>query len=169
MKVFLIGMPGSGKTTIGNTLADMFGFKFHDLDRIIVKKAGLEINEIFSEYGEEHFREIERGLLTEKIESNEDFIMATGGGTPCYYNTMDLLKREGTVVYLNVPMDELKNRLQKHPAYRPLLEDKENLSGDLSAMFVKRNSIFEQADIVLKGSNIDVQQLYSILKEQIKN
>jgi len=169
MKVFFIGMPGSGKSTIGKTLAGMFGFKFHDLDKVIVNKTGLEIKEIFSEHGEKYFREIERDLLIEKIESNENFIMATGGGTPCYYNAMDLLKREGTVVYLDVPMDELKNRLQKHPVYRPLLEDKENLSRDLSAMFAKRNSIFEQADIILKGSNIDVQQLYSILKEQIKN
>jgi shikimate kinase len=169
MKVFLIGMPGSGKTTIGNTLADMFGFKFHDLDRIIINKAGLEINEIFSEYGEERFREIERGLLTEKIESNEDFIMATGGGTPCYYNTMDLLKRKGTVVYLDVPIDELTNRLYQHPTDRPLLADKETISQDLSALLTNRDSIFKQADIVLKGSNIDAQQLYSILEDRIKN
>lgn len=168
MKVFLIGMPGSGKTTIGNTLADMFGFKFHDLDRIIVNKAGLEINEIFSEYGEEHFREIERSLLTEKIESNEDFIMATGGGTPCYYNTMDLLKRKGTVVYLDVPIDELTNRLYQHPTDRPLLANKETISQDLSALVANRDSIFKQADIVLKGSNIDARQLYSILEDQNK-
>jgi len=169
MKVFLIGMPGSGKTTIGKTLADMFGFKFHDLDEIIVNKAGLEIKEIFSEYGEEHFREIERVLLNEKIESNQDFIMATGGGTPCYFNTMDLLKREGTVIYLDVPVDELTNRLLQHPTHRPLIENKENLSQDLSAMLANRNLIFEQADIVLKGSNIDVRQLYSLLEDQIKN
>jgi len=169
MKVFLIGMPGSGKTTIGKTLAEMFGFKFHDLDKIIVNKAGLEIKEIFSEYGEDHFREIEKGLLTEKIESNEDFIMATGGGTPCYYNNMDLLKREGTVIYLDVSVDELTNRLQQHPTHRPLLEDIENLSRDLAAMLAKRNLIFEQADIVIRGSNIDVKQLYSILEDQIKN
>lgn len=168
MKVFLIGMPGSGKTTIGNTLADMFGFKFHDLDRIIVNKAGLEIKEIFSEYGEEHFREIERSLLTEKIESNEDFIMATGGGTPCYYNTMDLLKRKGTVVYLDVPIDELTNRLYQHPTDRPLLANKETISQDLSALVANRDSIFKQADIVLKGSNIDARQLYSILEDQNK-
>lgn len=168
MKVFLIGMPGSGKTTIGNTLADMFGFKFHDLDRIIVNKAGLEIKEIFSEYGEEHFREIERSLLTEKIESNEDFIMATGGGTPCYYNTMNLLKRKGTVVYLDVPIDELTNRLYQHPTDRPLLANKETISQDLSALVANRDSIFKQADIVLKGSNIDARQLYSILEDQNK-
>lgn len=168
MKVFLIGMPGSGKTTIGNTLAGMFGFKFHDLDRIIVNKAGLEINEIFSEYGEEHFRKIERGLLTEKIESNEDFIMATGGGTPCYYNTMDLLKRKGTVVYLDVPIDELTNRLYQHPTDRPLLANKETISQDLSALVANRDSIFKQADIILKGSNIDARQLYSKLEDQNK-
>ncbi len=169
MKVFLIGMPGSGKTTIGKNLADMLGLKFHDLDKIIINNSGMEIKEIFSEYGEDHFRKIERNLLTETIESSEDFIMATGGGTPCYYETMDLLKKEGTVVYLDVPINELKNRLQKHPTHRPILADKENMSQDLSALLAKRDSIFKQADIVLKGRNIDVQQLYIKLEDQFKN
>ncbi len=90
MRIFLIGMPGAGKSTLGQQTAIALNLDFHDLDVLIVEKTGMEITEIFRERGEEYFRKIEAKILKEVVQDQDDFVMATGGGTPCFYQNIEL-------------------------------------------------------------------------------
>ena len=85
MKFFLVGMPGCGKSTFGRRLSKSTGYKLIDLDIEIVSYAGKTISDIFESEGEERFREVESRLLKNLTCENEDFIMATGGGAPCFF------------------------------------------------------------------------------------
>ena len=82
---------------------------------------GKTINEIFAEEGEEYFRLIEKDILHIITESHDSFIMASGGGTPCYFNNIDFMNQGGTAVWLNTPIDILHERLLKEKEHRPLL------------------------------------------------
>ena len=89
MKYFIVGYMASGKTTYARNLALRKGLRFVDLDRAVEERAGCGIPELFAARGEACFRELERQLLCEMGESGDDFVMATGGGTPCFFDNMD--------------------------------------------------------------------------------
>jgi shikimate kinase len=122
MKIFLIGMPGSGKTTLGKEIADELHLPFVDLDDEIVKKDGRSITEIFSASGENYFRQTESTTLLEWASSSRDFVMATGGGAPCFHMGIDVINKTGVSVFLDVPISTLLDRL-KSKTDRPLLSD----------------------------------------------
>ena len=103
MKLFLIGLPGSGKSTIGKELATALGILFVDLDLELEKQEGKKITSIFKNDGENFFRQIESALLKKWCISPSDFVMATGGGAPCYLNNMELIKKSGISFFLDVP------------------------------------------------------------------
>ena len=90
----------SGKTTLGSLLKEIAGVKFTDLDQYIEEKEGLSVNEIFAKKGETAFREMERNTLREVTE-NIGGVIATGGGTPCFFDNMEYMKTNGKVIYLN--------------------------------------------------------------------
>jgi len=98
-KIFLIGMPASAKTTLGEKLAAHLQIPFIDLDDVIVKAAGKSIKEVFEQEGEDHFRELEHDALHQSINAHPGFIMATGGGTPCFFDNMKVMKKAGTVYF----------------------------------------------------------------------
>lgn len=123
MKLVLIGYMGSGKTTIGKLLAKKFGVPFRDLDQIIEETEGMPIREIFRTKGEIYFRKREGELLKDTLNSSDSFILATGGGTPCYGDAMIFMtsKPDIKTVYLRTPISELAARLFKEKEQRPLL------------------------------------------------
>src|ERR1700761_1236239 len=99
--IFLIGMPGAGKTHWGNRLSGELGYSFIDTDAAIEKEKKNSIANIFSNEGEEKFREAEEKILQDIIQNKHgNEIIACGGGTPCYRNNMDLMKSSGCVIYL---------------------------------------------------------------------
>src|SRR5438045_6679796 len=121
MKVFLLGLPGSGKTTLGKDLAASLEIKFIDLDYEIEKSEGATIREIFQAKKEDYFRKVESALLKKWCESSTDFVMATGGGAPVYFDNMSLINKAGASVFLDVPASEIANRILKtNIADRPL-------------------------------------------------
>ena len=111
MKIFLIGFMGSGKTHWGRLLSEKLGVRFFDLDEEIVEQAGKPITEIFATTGEEHFRMLEKDILRHISDKHESFIMACGGGTPCYFNNIEFMNQAGTSVWINTPVETLFSRL----------------------------------------------------------
>ncbi|MFN8889873.1 MAG: shikimate kinase, partial [Cyclobacteriaceae bacterium] len=91
MKIFLIGLPGSGKTTLGKQVASHLSIPFVDLDAAIEKAEQRTIPEIFKQSGENYFRKIESDLLKKWAESTTDFLMATGGGAPCFFDNVEVM------------------------------------------------------------------------------
>ncbi len=158
MKLFLIGMPGSGKSTVAKEFAKLKGIYFYDTDNLIEHKYKFTISEIFNQFGEPEFRKYEKYTLNEIINQNTDFIAATGGGLPCFYDNMNRMREAGTTVYLKTTVEILFERLGLN-SDRPLLfgkTDKELLRY-LKTVLKNRESFYLQAKYVIDaGKNINV-------------
>lgn len=113
-------MPGSGKSTVGRLLAEKLGLDFYDLDAEIEAASGRTIAEIFTEGEEDLFRKIEADTLLRTITNKKTFILAAGGGTPCFYDGMSIMNESGITIYLDTPIDVLITRTKKK-SHRPLL------------------------------------------------
>lgn len=159
MKIFLIGFMGCGKTYWGQRLSEKLSIPFFDLDEKITEHEGRSISEIFQKEGEEYFRLLEKDVLHLLTESHETFVMACGGGTPCYYNNIDYLKKKGIVVWINCSTECLHKRLIQERDKRPLIS---NISpADLKSYIIKKYSsrkiFYQQATVILPEEiNIDV-------------
>jgi len=126
MQIFLIGFMGCGKSAIGKQLADKLGFDFIDLDPLIEKENQLPISEIFQIEGEDKFRELEHNCLkdvsTTLNMNNKNTIISTGGGTPCFYDNMELMNKSGITIYLQMSAKYLLKRLRNEKNTRPLIK-----------------------------------------------
>jgi len=120
MLIFLVGYMGCGKTTFGRELAKELGWQFADLDELIEERYKISIHDFFIKYNEESFRRIENMMLRELLTKHR-MIISTGGGTPCFYNNMDLMKRYGVTIFLNTPVQVLVDRLINGKRKRPLI------------------------------------------------
>lgn len=161
MKIYLIGFMGSGKTHWGRLLSEKLGMRFFDLDEAIVEKAGMPITEIFATEGEEQFRNLETEVLHALTENHEQFIMACGGGTPCYFNNIDYMNQSGTSVWINTPLETLFTRLVRQKAKRPLIRElsDDQLRGFISKKFSDRRMYYEQAELVVDEEPVELDQL----------
>ena len=121
MNIYLIGMPGSGKTTIGKKLAEAMNYHYIDLDEYIEQKACLFISEIFQMYGEKYFRDLETNMLKELSEL-DNIVVACGGGIVVNKKNKALMK--GLVLFLTAPLAELERRTKGTEDIRPLLNEK---------------------------------------------
>lgn len=121
MKVFLIGMPGCGKTTLGRIAADRLGLKFVDMDSEIEKAEKRPISEIFSRDGEEYFRNIESETLKKELSGGGDKIISTGGGIVVREENIELLQNSGEeVVFINRPPEKIAEDIEC--SQRPLMK-----------------------------------------------
>ena len=156
MKIFLVGMPGSGKTTIGEELASHLMVDFVDLDAEIEKAEQMSIAEIFSRHGEEYFRVVEARLLTEWAARPVPFVMATGGGAPCFHKGMETINHYGISIFLNFPVPVLIERVRKNQE-RPLLlsTDDVDLKQKLERMLQSRIDCYRKARIVLENPTLE--------------
>jgi shikimate kinase len=147
--VFLVGMPGSGKTTIGNYIAEKHHRPFIDLDAIIENNTHQTISNLFAEKGETDFRNIESNTL-KNLELPPNSIVSLGGGTPCFNNNLQWLKENGTIIYLKQPVNMLIKRLAAEKDTRPLLANTtlENLEEKITQLLLTREVYYLQADIV---------------------
>lgn len=134
MRIFLIGYMGAGKTTLGKALAKALGLTFIDLDWYIENRYRKTVSQIFQEKGEEGFRLLERNMLHETGEI-EDVVISCGGGTPCFYDNMDFMNRQGQTLLLSASMEALIRRLTISRNKRPILKDK---TPELLEAFVKQ-------------------------------
>jgi len=155
MKVFLIGMPGAGKSTLGPELAAHLNYSFSDLDIEIEKAAGLPIPEIFAKRGEAGFRQLEAEALKTVANSAENLVVATGGGTPCYSDNLAYMHTCGITVYLKAEPKVLEKRLfATDLKNRPLLKEKSSaqLLTYLEQTLQLRLPFYQQAGIIFEAS-----------------
>ena len=119
-RIFLIGYMGAGKTTLGKAFAKKSALTFIDLDWYIEERYHKSIKQIFAEYGEAEFREIEKNMLHE-VSDFENVVISTGGGTPCFFDNIDYMNSVGETVFLDTSIEILFKRLSVSKHQRPLL------------------------------------------------
>lgn len=159
MKIYLIGMPGCGKSTLGKKLAEKINYKFIDMDNYIEMKAGMFIDEIFEAYGEKFFRELETNTLKEFMEL-DNVIISTGGGIIKNKEHKKLMN--GLCVFLNVDLKELERRLALSDTVRPLLQTK-----TVYTLYEERKDLYDFfADVKVDNQNIDkaIKKICEVLK-----
>jgi len=152
MGLVLIGMMGSGKTTLGRTVAKRAGLRHVDLDAEIEATTGRTIAEIFRTYGERQFRKIE-GELLRSFEGDQEIVLSTGGGAPTTPGNLDVMRTIGPVVYLRANVEVLASRIRRSRALRPLIAEGE-LVPKLRELLRLRSDAYESADYV-----VDVNEL----------
>jgi shikimate kinase len=157
---------GSGKTHWGRLLGEKLRLPFFDLDEQVESSEGKPINRIFAEDGEEYFRLLEKDTLHIITESHDSFVMATGGGTPCYFNNIEYMKKAGTTVWINTPVELLFERLLNEKNNRPLIKELNDaqLKSFIIKKFSDRKIYYEQADLVVdeedKSMDIILNKLF---------
>lgn len=156
---------GSGKSAVGKRLATVLKIPFLDLDAEIEKDTKQTIAEIFEAKGEIFFRKKEAEILQLLLRQKNSFVLATGGGTPCYGNTMELLKNDPNVlsVYLQSSLETLTNRLSKELATRPLiahLKTTDALNDFIRKHLFERTFYYEQATIKI-DANTSIEEVIS--------
>lgn len=145
VNLYLVGMMGAGKTTIGRLLAQHLDYRFFDTDAVIEQAAAQPITQIFAESGEAAFRQLETQVLAQ-LSPYTRLVIATGGGIVLKRENWSYL-RHGVVVWLDVPIEHLQQRLQ-HDTSRPILQDlNANLKEKLQALSDQRQSLYAQADL----------------------
>jgi shikimate kinase len=161
MRIFLIGFMGSGKTHWGGLLSQRLQLPFLDLDSIITETEGKAITDIFQEHGEEYFRLLEKDILRDVIEKYPALVLSCGGGTPCFFNNIDLMKKEGTVVWLNTSIEALAERLKREKAKRPLIKDisDDELRSYILKKMNDRRLYYEQADVHVDEADANIDSL----------
>lgn len=155
---------GAGKTTVGKYAARANGLTFLDLDKYLEMRLETSIPDIFQQHGEDWFRAKEREMLHEVISLNdEDYLISTGGGTPCFFDNMDEMNDSGQTIYLDLSANRLTDRLRNSKSKRPLIS---NLGGDLQVFvhkkLMERADFYSQAKIILpeeKTGKKDVAEL----------
>ena len=164
--VFLIGMPGSGKSTLGKLLAQALGYSFVDLDLEIEAKEGATIEAIFELKGEAYFRQIEAQVLETVVDRKDDFVMATGGGTPCFYNGLSLMQEKGKVVFLNVSPAILFERLTSDTK-RPLL--KQGVKARIEQLYGLRIDVYRKADLIIEADFLTSNEVVAFIQKKLQS
>ncbi|MCX6321795.1 MAG: shikimate kinase [Bacteroidia bacterium] len=167
-RIYIIGFMGSGKSTAGKKLASLLGWSFIDLDKRIEKQAGKTIPEIFSQQGEDYFRNVEAEVL-KNLMSQTNIVISTGGGTPCHGDNMDYMLKTGLTLYLKLTPGQLKSRLSESTGKRPLIKDldEESLLGFIEEKLALREKWYNRAEITVEGINLDISLLYSLVKSSL--
>jgi shikimate kinase len=147
-KIFLLGMPGSGKSTLGKKLAIVLNLPFFDLDQLIEDAASLKIPILFENLGETGFRKLEKDILSTFIETHDHpFVMATGGGTVINDQSLSLINQTGVSIYLQCNVGTLMHRLGIAGNPRPLLQQKK-LEVIIPTLLQNRESQYLKAHII---------------------
>ncbi|MCD6065876.1 MAG: shikimate kinase [Bacteroidetes bacterium] len=165
-KIYFLGMPGCGKSTIGKRVAKELGYSFIDLDTYIEKKENCSIKDIFNYQGEEYFRQTEALHLKDLSILEKDCVISLGGGTPCFYNNMDIVRRTGFSIYIKANEKILLNRLENARSKRPLfwgLTQKE-IEQKLIKLIETRSPYYEKAELTVNAANLNEKEIVVLIR-----
>lgn len=170
MNVILIGYMGSGKTTLGKKLASRLGLQFMDTDKLIESQESKTITEIFANHGENYFRELEKSLVFQ-LKEQDNLLISTGGGLPCFNNLMDELKEMGITIYLKRPAKELAHRVLNSKKKRPLTDGKseEELVTFIENALSEREVVYTNAHIVADRNVQNIVSLEMMVKAYLRS
>ena len=162
--LFLIGMPYVGKSYWGRQLAGHLHVPFTDLDELIEQTSGHSIAEIIAREGEPGFRNREQQCLEALLNNTTTpRIVACGGGTPCFFNNIDIMKQHGTVVWLNAPIPYLLKNAARNNSPRPLLGSATDPEIRLTQLLTERTTWYQQAHHILQVQDISLTTFDKIL------
>ncbi|TAH26565.1 MAG: shikimate kinase [Cytophagales bacterium] len=170
MNIVLIGMPGSGKTTIGRSLALTLNYKFIDLDELIQLNEQESIPTIFQNKGEQYFRKSEQNILSKLLIEEKQAVIATGGGAPCFFDNMELINKHSKSIYIDVPEQELFKRLNnKKENQRPMLQGKteEELLDFIKTKKQERAPFYNRALYKISGTHLKAQDIIDALERTV--
>jgi len=163
MRIFLTGYMGSGKSTLGKRLANKLGITFIDLDEYFEQKFRTSISLFFERFGEDSFRKLEHEVLKEVIDKHTDVVISTGGGTPCFFNNLELMNEQGVTVYLKLPPAALASRLSNSPFRyrRPKLKglDKIALLETVTSHLKERELFYSQSKLTIDVLGMKLEEI----------
>jgi shikimate kinase len=146
-KIYLVGLPGSGKSFTGKWLSQKMGWDFIDLDELIEKNEKQTITQLFETLGEEGFRSMEQKYLKVTF-SYKQCVISCGGGTPAWDQNMENMGRHGLTVYLNTELSEIERRLEAGKETRPLLAQNQNIGKQITELNEKRRPYYSRAKVI---------------------
>lgn len=169
MKIFIVGMPGSGKSYLGRKIAQTLKLQFLDIDELIEKHEKKLIRTIILENGEKYFRDIERTIL-HQTEFKNKFVISCGGGTPTFFDNMDWMKKNGIVIWINSPLEIISERIAKNITRRPLFIglSKEEINNKLLELSQKRTPFYKKSNITIEINKQKKLSLSSIIQQVIR-
>jgi shikimate kinase len=163
LKIFLVGFMGSGKSHWGKIWAKRENLSFFDLDTKIEKAFRMKITDIFERKGEDKFRELERYHLR-KFENKKNFLLACGGGTPCFSDNLDWMKSQGKVFYLKAEPEYILDKVINETEQRPVLKkiNPAELLFFIQKKLIEREPFYSQADFILNVEDLNENSLSAI-------
>lgn len=167
--IVLIGMSGTGKTTIGEELSISLNMDFVDTDTLIENKTGISIEKIFSLYGEDYFRKLESEIVR-AIYQKKNQVISTGGGIVLNKDNIIKLKKNGVLVLLHASIDTIVKNIEKSKTVRPLLDSGEDTYLRVKSMYRNRKDMYlTYADIIISVEDKPINKIiYEILEKCVK-
>ena len=171
-KIILLGYMGSGKSTVGFQLNKEINVTYCDLDHYIENQLQESVNSIFKTKGEIYFRKMERHYLEKVLRTNSSLILSIGGGTPCYYDTMQYLNalQNSKTIYLNTSVLELSKRLFDAQSSRPLLrhlKSLEDFQNFIGKHVFERSFFYNQANVSIKTDKKTISEVSALIKAEL--
>ena len=170
MKIVLLGYMGSGKSTVGRSLGSEFNLTYWDLDDLIIEAEKSSIKDIFKSKGEIYFRIQEGKHLESWLNGHDEGVLSLGGGTPCYGDNMEKVKKSATSVYLKASIQTISQRLRNEKNERPLIASlsDEQLTEYIAKHLFERRSFYEQAAHTINIDNKSVREITEELVDLLK-
>ncbi|MDD7724762.1 MAG: shikimate kinase [Bacteroidales bacterium] len=154
-RVFLIGYMGCGKSTIGRYIAKDMGWRFIDMDDYVEQRIGCTISQYFAKAGEQKFRAAAAAAL-KSLAEEKNVIVATGGGSPCHFDNMDVMRKAGLTIYIKVEPSALAARLKGAKAQRPIIAQKsdDELEAFIAEQLKIREPFYSRAEMSVDGERL---------------
>jgi len=165
--LYLLGMPGCGKSTLGRKFAEHTGYAFADTDEIIIREQRKTIEKIYAESGEMGFRALEHELI-KKFGGVKETVICTGGGLPCFMGNMEIMNQQGITVFMDVPNEEIWRRIKDTDfSGRPIYQNKtpQQIQSIIAEKSIERRKYYATAHIILAGTEIKLEELLVAIKE----